>query len=164
MRIKDLKAGLLHQLYKVYEKSGTEPRVIVRALYKYFPEAKAGAIESVLKELDSNGLVDLVHGGVRLTSWGIEQIEDPSTEAGALVVQSITVHGGHVQVGDHNRQSITYASVLEELRLRVEGADLPPAQRGAASDALAILLNQPDLNSILRSHVGGASQGRSETE
>ena len=144
MRIKELKAAVLGELHKLYEQQGTTPRLIVSSLYKDFPDAKPGSIESVMDEFRDNGIATFVNGGARLTTRGIEQIEDPTTEAAALIQQSVTIHGGNVQIGNGNSQNITYSTVIHSLIDRIEeNPDVPEAKKTEWAETLRKIAAHP---------------------
>jgi len=151
MRIKELKGVVLRHLHDAYEEHGSNTWVIAESMYRNIPTAKRGSISTVLTALDSDGVVEFVNGGARLTAWGIEQIEDPSTEAGGLVVQSLTINGGNVQVGSHNHQTITYRTVVNELQRRVAMSQLSEAVKGSSLSAIQSLIQEPALDAILAS-------------
>lgn len=83
----------------------------------------------------------------------------PATRPRSAIGVQVNVNGGQVQVGDHNQMqynSNTFGSVLVELERQVRSAELPPAEKGEALDALGKLLAHPLLNTILTLTLGGS--------
>lgn len=61
------------------------------------------------------------------------------------------IHGGQVQIGDHNTQNIVNA--LRELQERIDSADGSPAQKQEAKSILSALLTHPLVITVLGSAV-----------
>jgi hypothetical protein len=73
-----------------------------------------------------------------------EQLTPPRNAA--VIPQNINVHGGHVQVGDHNTQHVTYRTILERaLDVAEEREDVPAPVAGA----LRRLCEYPDIDALL---------------
>lgn len=104
------------------------------------------------------GLVKWMGHSITLTPSGNEACLHPELLDGLLgplrpptrpvVVSSsnVTVHGGHVQIGDHNTQNITYRSVLQEALKEVATRDDVPAP---VATGLQRLIDFPDLEGLL---------------
>jgi hypothetical protein len=71
---------------------------------------------------------------------------EPQSKRIVLSPSSITVHGGHVQIGDNNTQNITYRAVLRKALEEVASrSDLPPV----VAASLRGLVDFPDLEELL---------------
>lgn len=143
MRIKDVKAAVLQELYKTYEAHGRNAVVVVNSLDGDLPDAKPGAIKAVVKEFYDAGIIEFRGQGVMLTASGIEQVEDPSTEAHSLVVHAVTISGGNVQVGNNNTQNVTYSTVLQSLKEKVDSSNEPDDSKQELAGAIDLLMRHP---------------------
>lgn len=63
------------------------------------------------------------------------------------------IHGGQVQIGDHNTQNIVNA--LQELKNKIDSADASPEQKKEATGLLRNLLTHPLITSVLGGLAGG---------
>jgi hypothetical protein len=63
------------------------------------------------------------------------------------------IHGGQVQIGDHNVQNIVNA--LHELKTKIDSADATPEQKQQATGLLRGLIAHPLVTSILGGLAGG---------
>jgi hypothetical protein len=63
------------------------------------------------------------------------------------------IHGGQVQIGDHNTQNIVNA--LHELKNKIDGADASPDQKEQAVGLLRNLITHPLVTSVLGGLAGG---------
>jgi hypothetical protein len=62
----------------------------------------------------------------------------------------ISVHGGNVQIGDHNRQTITYGNVLQTLsNLIQEDPNTPEEQKREIGSAIQTVLAHPLTQTVL---------------
>jgi hypothetical protein len=167
MRVKDLRAAVLTNLYELYKKRGGSAWV-VSGLDE---ELGVGHGDSamVIRDLAERGLVERGQsGGARLTARGIEAIEEPGTEEHQLVatvqhVQHVNVHGGNVQVGDHNRQTITYQTMLGRLADEIEKSPgIPEAEKRRWTATLKEIAVHPMTQTILAAAaaLGAATLGK----
>jgi hypothetical protein len=67
------------------------------------------------------------------------------------------IHGGQVQIGDHNTQNIVNA--LRELQQRIDSSDGTPELRQEAKGLLTTLLAHPLVTSVLGGLAGGLVGG-----
>jgi hypothetical protein len=66
---------------------------------------------------------------------------------------TINVHGGHVQVGDHNRQTITYGSVMQTMIEKIEQSTLPEKEKTDLKAHLFAVLRHPLTQTIINGAV-----------
>lgn len=66
---------------------------------------------------------------------------------------TFNIHGGQIQIGDHNTQNIINA--LQDLKGKIDSADAPPEQKQQAKALLGTLLAHPLVTSVLGGFAGG---------
>jgi len=149
MKMKEVKAAILRNLYAAYEAHGAGGCTDLAALATAIgvPE---NTTEAALTAFHDQGLVDYAPTldsvfDIHLTAAGIEAVEEPGTEAFDLVqhVHNVSVHGGSVQFGNNNTQNITYSTVLENFRERLVSSSADGGDKGQLLDAIDLLKKHP---------------------
>ncbi|HKO46868.1 MAG TPA: hypothetical protein VJV79_04055 [Polyangiaceae bacterium] len=150
MKIRDVKAAVLQRLYEEYKAHGRNWGIDLEDLQAAAPAALDGVVEDVMEDFVSRGLVEceptMDISCIRLTIDGIEAVEEPGTEAFELVqhVQNITIASSSgFQVGNQNTQKVTYSTVLESLKERVQSSTMAPQTRMDLLNAIDILQRDP---------------------
>jgi hypothetical protein len=163
MKIRDIQARVLQELYTLYQDKGFNWGSELHEIEQRIPGTRPGAVEEVLGAFRDAGLVDYdetlntLHG-IHLTTHGVELIEDEGTEEHDLVVHQVNVHGGNVQFGNNNQQTITYNAVLRSLVEQIEGApDVPPDQKKRWATTLRELAAHPLTQTVLGALAGAGT-------
>lgn len=79
-----------------------------------------------------------------------------------LPAQNVTINAENMQntqVGHHNTQNVTYSTVLESLRQKVEAADATGEDKQSAKDLIDKLLRHPLASTIVNLTIAGLSTG-----
>jgi hypothetical protein len=77
-----------------------------------------------------------------------------------MAAMNVTVHGGNVQVGDGNTQTITYQNLLRAAARGIDGrTDVPADRRAALSAAFSEVADFPDIEAMM-SMAAKAAGGR----
>lgn len=147
MKMREIKSRILRELYRQYEAHGSGGSVGLEDLAKIVGTPE-NTVESAVDSFKESGLLDYTESlatpfDIHLTAAGIEEVEEPGSEAFALVQhvqQHVSVSGGHVQFGNNNTQNVTYSNVLESLKEQVNGAPrMTPETRMSLINAIDIL-------------------------
>jgi hypothetical protein len=77
----------------------------------------------------------------------------PEAPKSANTIHIHGIHGGQVQIGDHNTQNIVNA--LQELKHKIDSANASPDQKREAIGLLRTLLAHPLVTSVLGGLAGG---------
>lgn len=81
------------------------------------------------------------------------KFQKAGTAESKAVGNTFNIHGGQIQIGDHNTQNIINA--LQELKGKIDSADAPPEQKLQARALLSSLLAHPLVTSVLGGLAGG---------
>lgn len=158
MRMRERRAAVLAKLYETYKRSGAGAGLIITEDLDEEMGFAPGDFRMVVQDLAGRGLVDDDPYGMdaRLNATGIEAIEEPGSEENELVqegraiVQNVTVSGGHVQIGSHNQQTITYQTVLTRVADEIARSnEIPEADRRRWSATLKEIAAHPLTQTVL---------------
>ena len=72
---------------------------------------------------------------------------------------NVVVHGGNVQVGDHNRQTVTYGSVMQTLIEKIEQSTLPEKEKTDLKAHLFAVLRHPLTQTLINGAVAFSTGG-----
>ena len=92
------------------------------------------------------------HYQLKFRKGGAEKMAKPGS-----TIHIHGIHGGQVQIGDHNTQNIVNA--LQELQNRIDRGDGTPEQKLEAQGLLSTLLAHPLVISVLGGLSGGVIGG-----